>query len=292
MKLYAHFSANSITLQKMDFKRELAMEGYLIENEKILQLDEDDFGDVQIIDDELSVKGGRKNKDSDGRIDLLALYNNYGFGVIELKKSSLTVDNYKQLEDYFSENTKKVILEKHKDYFSHNEIKWIGILVGTDIEDDLKKMIEEGLLINDEIPVAGIVLKRFRCDKGQTYIITDVYFKPKKGKDYKKYTWNKNEYAKNRLVLAVVADYSAKTDNCTMNHLQETFPKKLQGSYGVMQDFTSAKKIYDDTNIKRHFIDDPITLQNGEKIAVCNEWNKDNIRKFIEKAKELGYTIS
>jgi hypothetical protein len=62
MKLYTQFSANNIILERMDFKRELAMEAYLIENEKILRLDEDDFGEVQIIDDELSVKEGRKKR--------------------------------------------------------------------------------------------------------------------------------------------------------------------------------------------------------------------------------------
>jgi hypothetical protein len=43
MKLYTHLSANNISLERIDFKRELVMEDYLIENENVLQLDEDDF---------------------------------------------------------------------------------------------------------------------------------------------------------------------------------------------------------------------------------------------------------
>ncbi len=75
MKLYTHLTANNIKLQEMPFIRELSMEAYLIENEDVLSLDEENLSDVEIIDSELTIKFGRKSKDSDGRIDLLALYN-------------------------------------------------------------------------------------------------------------------------------------------------------------------------------------------------------------------------
>jgi hypothetical protein len=221
----------------------------------------------------------------------LALYNAYGFGIIELKKSSLTMDSFEQLDDYFS--TRDQILKEHKDKFLHKEeeIQWIGILVGTGIEDDLRKKIEEGVLIDNKIPVAGIVLNRFRSE-GQIYIVSDIYFSRKKNKDYTKYKFNNKEYGKNRLVLAVVTDYIAQNNNYSREQLLKIFPKDIQGSYGVIEEFAKAKEIYDRTNIKRHFVDNPITLQNGEKIAVCNEWGKDNIGNFIKKAKELGYKIS
>jgi hypothetical protein len=50
------------------------MEAYIIENENVLMIDEDD--QIQIIDFELSLKDGRQSKNTDGRIDLLALFNN------------------------------------------------------------------------------------------------------------------------------------------------------------------------------------------------------------------------
>jgi hypothetical protein len=197
------------------------------------------------------------------------------------------------LEDYF--NSKEQILNKHKEAFSQKkeDIKWIGILVGTGIDDDLKKLIEEGkILIQNNIPVAGIVLNRFRSDSDQIYITTDIYFSQKKGKDYTKYNYNNNSYGKSRLVLAVVKDFVDKHGNDTMDQLMTVFPKNIQGSYGVIADYAIAKEIYDRTGINRHFVDNIITLNNGKRIVVCNEWGKDNIKDFIIKAKELGYNIS
>ena len=289
MKLFTHFSANNINLEKMDFKRELVMEAFLVENEILLKLDDDDFDEAQIIDCELSVKEGQKRKDTDGRIDLLVLYPSYGFGIIELKKSTLTDESLDQLEDYF--NSKEEILTKHKDAFSLGEPKWIGILVGTGIEDNLRNRIEEGLKIQGQIPVAAIIMNRYRSEAGQVYITTDVHFSQKKGKDHTRYVFNNIAYKKSRLVLAVVKEFINTHENITITELLNVFPKALQGSYGVIENYTTAKNIFERKNIPRHFIDDIITLPDGERIAVCNEWGKDNIDKFISKATELGYRI-
>ena len=64
------------------------MEAYLVENEGILALDEP-FIDVDVVAEELTLKQGRKSKDTDGRIDLLVTYAQEYIGVVELKLGQL-----------------------------------------------------------------------------------------------------------------------------------------------------------------------------------------------------------
>jgi hypothetical protein len=74
MQIFTHLTANDVQLRPFPFKRELSMEAYLIENEGVLALDRDTFSDVEIIEDELTLKQGGGNQIRDGRIDILATY--------------------------------------------------------------------------------------------------------------------------------------------------------------------------------------------------------------------------
>ncbi|MGD1920027.1 MAG: hypothetical protein ACFCAD_14715 [Pleurocapsa sp.] len=76
------------------------MESYLIENESILGLDNDIFSEVEIIEAELTLKEGRKSKDTDGRIDILASYAQEYLAIVELKIGQLQETHLSQLEDY------------------------------------------------------------------------------------------------------------------------------------------------------------------------------------------------
>ena len=100
MQLYKHFTANNIQLEPFPFRRELSMESYLIENESILGLDNDIFSEVEIIEAELTLKEGRKSKDTDGRIDILASYAQEYLAIVELKIGQLQETHLSQLEDY------------------------------------------------------------------------------------------------------------------------------------------------------------------------------------------------
>jgi phosphotransferase system IIA component len=110
-------------------------------------------------------------------------------------------------------------------------------------------------------------------------------------KDFTQYRFNGEEYGKNRLVLAVIKEYIKNNDTISLNDLQNVFEKKIQGSLGVIDEYNNAEDIYKRTGIKRHFVDDAIDLNNGQKIVVCSQWGIGNIDKFINKAKELGYNI-
>jgi hypothetical protein len=291
MKLFTHFTANNIKLKEMPFLRELSMEAYLIENEDVLSLDEENLSDVEIIDSELSIKQGRKSKDSDGRIDLLALYNQETIGIIELKLGELNQSHLDQLEDYFK--SKAEILEVHQEYKNYKDLKWIGILVGDNITNELERKISEGYLIDDSIPVAALTIKRFRGNDNNIYVVTNTYFKNVSRKfDRTKYLFNGNKFGKGRLVLAVLKHHLAINDNYTYQKLEKDFPKELQGTQGVFAEIDKAKEILDRTGHKRHFIaaDELLEIEDI-KIAVSTEWGIGNIENFIKRCKELNYKI-
>lgn len=110
------------------------------------------------------------------------------------------------------------------------------------------------------------------------------------GKDKTHYIFNGNNYCKNRLVLAVIKEYVKKNQNCTVDQLIEAFPDKLQGSHGVLREKNLAIKTCKDYR-KRYFVNDPVQLKTGDVIYVCNQWGIENINKFINRAKQLGFEI-
>jgi hypothetical protein len=69
------------------------------------------------------------------------------------------------------------------------------------------------------------------------------------------------------------------------------FQKKSKEVFFVVDSLEKAMEIVDRTHRKRHFINNPIKLSDREKIVVTTEWGISNIEKFINKARELGYTI-
>jgi len=112
-------------------------------------------------------------------------------------------------------------------------------------------------------------------------------------KDTTQYVFFGKTYGKGQLVLAVVEDYIKNHKSITLEELHKLFPKEIQKSFFVVDSLEKAEKIIKESrnHRKRHFINNPIELSSGEKIVVTTEWGKSNIDKFINKAKELGYTI-
>ena len=87
MKIFKQVTANNIELAPYPFKKELALEAYLIENEEILALDNDNFSEVAVLDEEIALKKGRR--DRDGRIDILTSYGAEYLSIIELKLNQI-----------------------------------------------------------------------------------------------------------------------------------------------------------------------------------------------------------
>ena len=298
MKILKHFTANDEKLKEFPFKRELSMESYLIENEGVLALDNNIFREVEIIEEELTLKQGRSSKDTDGRIDILVGYPHGEYlGVVELKLGELNNTHLEQLEDYLSERDQILTMPSVKDEIKDSNYgetpKWIGVLVGSSIKPDLAEKIKDGYETESGISIAALTISRFRSN-GAVYVVTDTYFNNKKSnRDTTQYNFNGQTLGKGPLVLAVIKHHVENNSESTFSSLEAQFPKSIRGSDGVFDTIESANEKYARNNKKRHFInpEDQIKLQDST-IAVSNQWTTSTIKPFISVAKELGYEIN
>jgi len=266
------------------------MEAYLVENEEILALDNDNFTEVAALDEEIALKKGGK-KDNDGRIDILCSYGAEYLSIVELKLRQINDESLKQLERYLDQRDQIV---KIGEYWTNDvDPKWIGVLVGTSISPELQDKLTKGYEYGD-IPIAGIILNRYRSPDQNIFVVSDTYFKYQySSKDYSKFRYNGELYNKARLVNEVVRNYVDLNPSVTFGQLKEAFPKHIQGSFGVFDKLAVAIDLHERWGHKRHYIKptETINLADGEIIATCNQWNPKNISKFIEQANNQGVKI-
>jgi hypothetical protein len=291
MYLHKHVSINNISTEDFAFQRELAMEAYIIENPSVLAMKIDGFYDVQILECELPIIGGRVDKKTDGRIDILAKYGNEYLAVVELKLGELTEEHLEQLTSYLLE--RKQILEKCPDSWDmtvNNEPKWIGVMIGARINPELMLKIRAGHYIDNEktIPIAALTINRFKGKDGNVYVVSDTYFVEKvNGRDYTKYLFKGRKFGKNRLVLAIIKDYVEQRPSLTYSALHAVFPDSLQGkeTFTTIEIATSKKDI-------RNFMkaEELITLADAT-IAVSTEWGLSNIDRFLTHCKTMNIEI-
>jgi len=292
MRILRHFTANDEQLEPFNFRRELSMEAYLVENEGILKLDET-FADVEIVAEELTLKQGRSSNDTDGRIDLLVTYSHEYIGIIELKLGRLDQLHLDQLEDYLK--TKLRILDEFPDILPDAGLasaKWIGVLAGSAISPALAEKLSDGFSI-DGVPIAALVIQRFRSQRGNIYVTTDTYFKNSSLlKDTSKFQFNNTSFGKGRLVLAVIKQFVESNPETTYAEMERQFPKKCQGT-SVFLTVDEANHIFTETGHRRHFLKSEELIELSDAtIAISNQWGIGNIYKFIDNAKDLGFDIS
>lgn len=296
MRMFRHLTVNDIKLEEFPFKRELSMEAYLIDNEGVLALDDDVFNTVEFIGAEVFVTDGQKHLGKDGRIDMIATYSSEYIAIIELKLGEINLATLRQLEGYLRERHR--VLANYKEGIGENlasNPKWIGIMVGSTIDNALAAKLKEGYETPDKIPVAALTLRRFRGSDGSVLITTDTYFKSISGQDRTKYKFEGNIFGKGRLVQAVVKRYVEAHPAITFAELVQAFPQSLQGTGrdgGVVKTADEANEIYTRTGYRRHFMkpEDLIELAN-ETAAVSNQWGIGNIDGFLNRARELSFNI-
>jgi len=288
MKIFRQITANNIQLTDYPFHKELAMEAYLIENGDVLKLDDDNFSDVEILDAEIALKHGRKTSNRDGRIDILAKYGIDYLSIIELKTNEINEQTLEQLSDYL--NQRSQILDKYPDYWEEeNDPKWIGVLVGTSISPELQRMLMNGYRINEEIPIAGLVIKRYRADNSDVYVVTDTYFSYKYSKrDYSKFEFRNVEYNKPRLVNTVLRTYVLENPNTTFVELEKIFPQSVQmRKTGIFTTKEKANEVYNRTGHKRYYTKSEEYIQLSDStISTTNQWGIKNITNFIKHVNE------
>ena len=107
-------------------------------------------------------------------------------------------------------------------------------------------------------------------------------------RDYTKFQFDGQAYAKNRLVLAVVKKHVENNPSITMQELSKAFTSPVLPV--IITPIEEAREVAERTGHRRHFIDEPITLVDAE-IAVNNQWGTGGIESFIGLAEGLGYSI-
>lgn len=100
-----------------------------------------------------------------------------------------------------------------------------------------------------------------------------------------------NDYTKSGVVLAVVKQHVNVNPGITLAELKEAFPDTLLRRFGIAQEISTANTIANGG--ARYFTknDQQITVSDAT-VVVCNQITSDNIKPFISRAGELGYTIT
>lgn len=294
MEIFRQITANNIELKDYPFLKELAMEAYLMENEDILKLDTENFADVTVLDAEIALKSGRKTSNRDGRIDILAKYGLDYLAIIELKINEIDESTLSQLEDYLKE--REQLLIKNPDFWTENENKpnWVGVLVGTSISPELQRKLKDGYVTESGIPIAGMVIRRFRSLRNEIFVITDTFFKYNyTNRDFSKFEFNGKLYNKSKLVNKVIRSFVELNQDITYAELEKALPRKLQGSNGIFDTIEKAQEIYDRTGHKRHYLkSDELIILSDSTIATSNQWGIGNIQSFVNHVNGMSNKLN
>ena len=309
--MYKQASSNNITLDSYPFPSELGMEAYLMDNPSILKLDDRKYGEPQIIECEMSI-GKCTNRKTRGRIDMVVRYGENLFGILELKKHALDKDTLFQLCDYLSEREKIVEAINQSDAvevdLDPENVKFVGVLVGGYIDDELRKEmpitdLKNGNLLKEHPrqqtivgytdQISAITLERFRNPHTCEIVVLSTPVVKTNVKDTTKYQIDgEGRYGKAKLVHEIVKRYVKQHPEVSIDQLEKIFPTpKLIRTLGVFAEVQAARKRADRYYADRKML---IALGDGVKIATCNQWAKESIDEFIanvEKQK-LGFEIA
>lgn len=105
-------------------------------------------------------------------------------------------------------------------------------------------------------------------------------------RDYTKYNVKGvgEKLNKRQLVLEVVKNWATKKKP-SLKVMTNTFSDEIQGSKGFIKKKSEVK------DPKRFNMKEPLSIKNGTKVVVSNQWGTKNIADFLVLAKKLGYKI-
>ena len=206
--------------------------------------------------------------------------------VVELKNVSVNDAALTQLDGYL----KTLITKKEED-----ASQWIGILVGSEVEDAVLRRIETDKTLN--APIFVVELNRY-FDNGNWFIFAKWHIPSywnRTSKDYTKYVLNHvvGPLGKGRLVHEVIKDYIAKNPGITFDDLQRVFPDSLrtQTTKKVKNHVVALEEDVDAEDRYARYFKEALPCADGN-VVVSSQWGIGNINNFIERAKELGYSIN
>ena len=308
LNMYKQATSNNITLEPYPFPSELGMEAYLMDNPSILKLDDHKYGKPQIIECEMSIDKCT-NRKTRGRIDMVVRYGENLFGIVELKKHAIDKGALHQLCDYLSEREKLVEAINQNDEIDLDpaKVKFVGVLVGGYIDDELRKEMpitdlksnnllkehpRQQVIMENTYQISAVTLERFRNPHTCEIVVISTPVVKTSVKDTTKYQIDgEGHYGKAKLVHEIVKRYVKLHPEVSADQLKEIFPTpKLIRTLGVFAEVKEAKKRDDRYYADRKML---IALGDGTKIATCNQWAKESIDEFIENVEKqkLGFEI-
>ena len=111
-------------------------------------------------------------------------------------------------------------------------------------------------------------------------------------KDYTRYLFGNESLNKRKLVLAVIHKWVANNNPQSYEDLLAAFPQDTRPG-GMFVSMLKAREIYESQGVDRHFLKEgeAVTFPDSSEYAISNQWGKNNIQKFIDCARRLGYEI-
>ncbi len=112
-------------------------------------------------------------------------------------------------------------------------------------------------------------------------------------RDTTKYSFNGEVgLGKRGVVLSIWKKYMADNPNLSYEKLTQDFPSDIRNKLFVELEQALEQQKRDSNNLTRYFIEEDEVLKIGDKTyTISNQWGKDNINKFLEYARKLGYKI-
>lgn len=106
----------------------------------------------------------------------------------------------------------------------------------------------------------------------------------------------KNYYAKRKFVREVVIKYVEENPALTFGELQQVFPDKLQGTYGVLrsaEELNASSHDKSDLNT-RYFMKEEQLLRSADGIlyAVSNQWGSYNLPNVLSLVESWGWNVT
>ena len=97
---------------------------------------------------------------------------------------------------------------------------------------------------------------------------------------------------KRRFVHQLVKLYVEQHPSASFEELEQVFPSSMQGSYGVIRsiDYIQEKGFKGSRYLMKK--NELLRSADGIVFAVCSQWGRSNITKYLDLAKSLGFNIT
>lgn len=111
-------------------------------------------------------------------------------------------------------------------------------------------------------------------------------------RDYTQYSFQGSLFNKRKLVLAIIQKWVVDNKPQNISELEAAFPQEIHAG-GLFVTKEEAEETYSRQGIPRHFVGvtEVLKFPDSTVYSISNQWGKNNIGKFIEQAKKLGYEI-